>query len=107
MVADGVVVGDGEEVQTALDAQAGELGNGELAVGVHGVGVEVPGPPGQPIDRRQLSPRAPLRSRRIRGLRLRLHCGGGTGIHLGDDLVIQPLWRDAMKPEHDVPRSGL
>src|SRR5665647_2444729 len=46
-------------------------------------------------------------SRRISALGLRPDSGGGAGIHLRGDLVLQPAGRDAVQPQHDVPCAGL
>ena len=45
VVADRVVVGDGEKIEPAPGREHGQLGNGQLAVRVHGVRVQVAGRP--------------------------------------------------------------
>src|SRR5665647_89049 len=107
VVADRVVVRDRQEVQTAFGSQTGELGHSERAVGVNGVRVEVACSPYKSVDGGQLSWWWMLGWRRMGAFGLRLRSGGSAGIHLRDDLVVEPARRDAVQPEHDVPCAGL
>jgi hypothetical protein len=60
VVADGVVVGDREEVEAVARREQREFGHGQLAVGVHGVGVQVTGEPAPPRPGRQVPGRGPV-----------------------------------------------
>ena len=90
--AGGVVLGGGDEVEPGRPGRRGQLGRGAAAVGVHGVGVQVPpvpaaAPAGRPLGRRVGDEGRPRRS-----------------LAQGDlDLPGQPLGVDGVGAEHDLP----
>ncbi len=111
VVADGVVVGDGQEVQALGAGQDRELGHGQGAVGVHGVGVQLPGPPAPAV---QLRKPPQCRGGHDGGGRSGrpgqgrgAGAGRGSGVGGDGELVRQARERDAVEPEQPPPDARL
>ncbi len=109
VMADGVVVGDGEELQASFDRQHGQLGDGQHAVGVHGVGVQVTWPPAQARAGRQHPSRRPFRCRRRYRSTMRPNGPGRVPRRqrFCGQLVRHSVRRDAVHADHHLPRSGF
>ncbi len=103
VVADRVVVGDGQEVEAAPVGQFGQLGDGQAAVAVQGVGVEVAGVPAQAVHVGDVPAGRALAVRRLLGHRLGRRDGVGRDLQR----VVQPLRRDPVQAQPDVPRARL
>ena len=107
VMADRVVVGDGQEVQAPAGREPGQLGHGHHPVGVDRVGVQVAGQPLAPGGGRQHPPGRPVGQRR-QVLRGRL--GGQlapAGGHRHGQLVVRPAGRHPVQADHDQPGAGL
>ena len=108
VVADRVVVGDRDEVQAASGREGGQFGDGQRAIGVHGVRVQVTGQPavaaaGRAEPGAAAGPRAPAASGGT---------GGGRrpalrGVVSRRQPVARAVRRDAVHADHHLPRPGL
>ncbi len=111
VVADRVVVGDGEKIEPAPYRELGQLGDGQLAVRVHGVRVQVAGQPAAAHPGRQDPARRPVpRGRR----RERGRCRAGRRVQgrgrrrgLRGQPVSHAIRRDAVHADHHLPGAGL
>ena len=107
VVADRVVVGDREEVQPAPGREHGQFGDGQRAIGVHRVRVQVTGQPLLSGIGRQVPPRWPLLQRRRRRGGGRQQPFGAAPRGLRRHPVRHPARRDAVHPDHHLPDPGL
>src|SRR5262249_10150314 len=100
VVADLVVVGDAEEVQSATDGFGEHVGGPGVAIGINGVAVEVASDP-TGFGRRGHDWRL-RRDLEWTPVARRTRCGvEGDG-----DFVLAAAWADFVGSEQDVPRAG-
>jgi hypothetical protein len=107
VVADRVVVGDGDEVEPASGRQRGQLGHGQRAVRVYGVRVQVAGQPAVAGAGRQDPARRPVPRdrRRERGRRQAQTRDGRRGLR-GHPVAHAAQWNTVHADDH-LPGPGL
>ena len=105
VMADGVVVGHGQVVEPLGGGEAGQLGHRQVTVGVHGVGVQVPGQPAVPGPGGQLAAGRPLAERgRDRGRRIRAQ-PAWCAAHRGGHRVAGAVGGEPVEAEGHLPQA--
>ncbi len=105
VVADRVVIGDGEEVQAAVHREPGQLADGERAIGMHRVRVQIARPPPPSAAGREVPARRAVRRRGYARRRLRQASAGLDGLRR--QLVRQAARGHLVEADDHLPQPRL